>query len=107
MSSVFVDTLYWYGLANPHDQWHPIVLRARARLGSVQLVTTEEVLIEFLTAMSGGGDYLRRVAATLVRTILADPNTACYHKRTSRSCEGSNCTSSAPTKPTAWSTASR
>jgi uncharacterized protein len=72
MKAVFADTLYWYGLANPRDQWHPVVSQARARLGPVKIVTTEEVLIEFLTAMSGGGDYLRRTATALVRTIMAD-----------------------------------
>ena len=72
MRTVFADTLYWYGLANPRDQWHSSVLQARKQLGAVQIVTTEEVLTEFLTAMSGGGDHLRRVAATLVQTILTD-----------------------------------
>jgi predicted nucleic acid-binding protein len=75
MRAVFADTLYWYGLANPRDQWHPVVLQARARLGPVLIVTTEEVLTEFLTAMSGGGEHLRRTAATLVQTILADEST--------------------------------
>ncbi len=72
MRTVFADTLYWYGLANPRDQWHASVLQARAQLGKVMIVTTEEILTEFLTAMSGGGDHLRRVAAALVHTILTD-----------------------------------
>jgi len=72
MRTVFADTLYWYGLANPRDQWHAAVLQVRAQLGSIRIVTTEEVLTEFLTAMSGGGDHLRRAAAALVQTILAD-----------------------------------
>jgi predicted nucleic acid-binding protein len=75
MTAAFADTLYWYGLANPHDQWHPVVLQTRARLGQVSIITTEEVLTEFLTAMSGGGAFLRRTAAALVRTILADEGT--------------------------------
>jgi uncharacterized protein len=53
MSAVFADTFYWAALANPRDQWHQPVLQARARLGAIQIVTTEEVLTEFLTAMSG------------------------------------------------------
>lgn len=72
MRIVFADTLYWYGLANPRDQWHSIALQARAQLGTAQIVTTEEVLMEFLTAMSGGGEHLRHTAAALTRTILAD-----------------------------------
>ena len=38
-----------------------------------KLVTTEEVLSEFLTALAGGGPTLRRAAATMVRTILSSP----------------------------------
>jgi predicted nucleic acid-binding protein len=75
MTPVFADTLYWYGLSNPRDQWHAPVRQARARLGRVEIVTTEEVLIEYLTAMSGGGPHLRRTAATLVKTIMADART--------------------------------
>jgi uncharacterized protein len=74
MSAVFADTFYWAVLANPRDQWHQPVLQARARLGAIQIVTTEEVLTEFLTAMSGGGRHLRRTAALLAHTILTDPN---------------------------------
>jgi predicted nucleic acid-binding protein len=72
MKTVFADTLYWYGLANPRDPWHPTVVETSAALGEVRIVTTEEVLLEFLTAMSGGGEYLRRTAAMLVRTIMTD-----------------------------------
>lgn len=72
MRRVFADTLYWYGLTNPRDQWHTIVLQARVQLGEARIVTTEEVLMEFLTAVSGGGEYLRWTAAALTRTILAD-----------------------------------
>jgi predicted nucleic acid-binding protein len=66
MSPVFADTLYWYGLANPRDQWHTVAFRVEAQLIGRQIVTTDEVLMEFLTAISGGGEYLRRqVALTL------------------------------------------
>jgi predicted nucleic acid-binding protein len=69
---VFADTLYWYALANPRDQWHWRVSQARAVLGQVHVVTTEEVLVEFLTAMSGGGPYLRQVGVAIVNDIIAD-----------------------------------
>jgi uncharacterized protein len=37
------------------------------------LVTTEEVLTEFLAAVSSHGDHTRRLACRLVREILGDP----------------------------------
>jgi predicted nucleic acid-binding protein len=38
------------------------------------LVTSEEVLTEFLTAVSAHGDHTRRLACRLVREILNDPS---------------------------------
>jgi predicted nucleic acid-binding protein len=73
VNAVFADTLYWYGVRNPRDEWHRPAAEARARLGSVQIVTPADVLDEFLAAMSSGGTHLRRTATALVRTILADP----------------------------------
>ena len=72
MNDVFADTLYWIAITGPRDHWHDPALAARAKLGPVQVVTTEEVLIEFLTALSSGGPFLRRQAAFVVRMILDD-----------------------------------
>ncbi len=71
MTEVFVDTAYLVALARRHDQWHDAAVAARNRLGEVPLVTTEEVLTEFLTAMSKAGPGLREEAAGTVREILA------------------------------------
>ncbi len=72
MTRVFADTLYWVAITSPRDQWHKPALAARTRLGPVSIVTTEEVLIEFLTALSAGGPFLRRQAALVVRAIIDD-----------------------------------
>jgi len=72
MNVVFADTLYWYSIANPRDQWHISALQAKSRLGKVDLVTTEDVLVEFLSAMSSGGALLRQTAVALVQTLLTD-----------------------------------
>ncbi|HEY6346493.1 MAG TPA: hypothetical protein VIY49_33800 [Bryobacteraceae bacterium] len=37
------------------------------------LITAEEVLSEFLTAIAAHGDHIRRLACRLVREILNDP----------------------------------
>ena len=39
---------------------------------AAHLVTTDEVLTEFLAAVAGGGTFLRQRAAAIVRAILAD-----------------------------------
>ena len=74
MADVFADAAYWIAASVPSDQWHQAAIVARHRLGDVTLVTTDEVLTEFLTAMSSRGDDSRRLASRTVRAILEDPN---------------------------------
>ena len=74
MKAVFADSLYWIAIARPGDPWSGPAHRVRAQLGEVRIVTTDEVLTEFLTALSGGGPKLRQQAATMVREIIANPN---------------------------------
>ena len=73
MRKVFVDTVYWIAIANPKDQWNDEAKNAREQLGDVRLVTTEEVLTEFLTALSRSA-RLRETAVKVVREILSNPN---------------------------------
>jgi predicted nucleic acid-binding protein len=74
MKRVFVDTLYWLAITRPNDPWREPAQRARAELGEPLLVTTDEVLAEFLTALASGGEQLRRQGVRMVRAILANPN---------------------------------
>jgi len=55
MRVIFVDTFYWVSLANPKDKWHAAVKKVSREIGSASLVTTDEVLSEFLTFYSGFG----------------------------------------------------
>lgn len=72
VSRVFADTFYWLALSSPTDQWREVVLKAVATLDNLAIVTTEEVLTEFLAGMAGRGDYHRALAIRMVRSILAD-----------------------------------
>ena len=72
MRRVFADTLYWLAVFLPGDRWADA---ARSVDVSEALpITTEEVLAEFLTAVSAHGDHTRRLACRLVREILNDPD---------------------------------
>ena len=73
MKSVFVDTAYWIAVANPRDSWHEEARTAFNELEDPFLITTEAVLLEFLTHMSQG-PHRRKQAATVVRTLLRSPN---------------------------------
>ncbi len=48
MRAVFADTFYWIALANRRDTWHEKAKFVSKSLGQVRVVTTDEVLIEFL-----------------------------------------------------------
>ena len=74
MRLVFADAAYWIAIANPNDQWHDAAKKARADLGNVMLVTTDEVLGEFLTGFSRYGAALRKATSMVVREIMRNPN---------------------------------
>ena len=70
---VFADTLYWVAIVRPNDPYSSAAKEARQALGECIIVTTEEVLGEFVTAFSKGGIGLRVKAVRTVQTILDSP----------------------------------
>jgi predicted nucleic acid-binding protein len=74
MKKVFADSSYWIAIVRPKDQWLESAGHARKSLGDAILVTTDEVLTEFLTSLGCGGPSLRRAAAKMVRAILDNAN---------------------------------
>ncbi|MXY24089.1 MAG: PIN domain-containing protein [Acidobacteria bacterium] len=74
MRSVFADTVYWIATVMPSDQWRAAARDARRCLGPVELVTTDEVLTEFLAALSKGGPRIRLAATQTVRAMLSGSN---------------------------------
>ena len=75
MAAVFVDAVYLIAMARPEDQWRPSAVAARERLEDLSLVTTDEVLTEFLAALAGSGPNLRARASDTVRSLLHSPET--------------------------------
>ena len=74
MKTVFADSLYWTAVVKPGDMWSGPARVARQGLGEAVIVTTDEVLTEFLAALSRGGPRLRSAAVEMVRAILSNPN---------------------------------
>ena len=66
---VFADTFYWIALTDSNDEYHERALGIRA-----ELVTTDEVLTEYLTFFCGAPSLLRREVALVVEDILRDPS---------------------------------
>ncbi len=73
MKTVFADSVYWIAVVKPGDPWGDAARTARRSLGNVRTLTTDEVLTEFLAALSRSGQVLRLQAANMVRAILTDP----------------------------------
>jgi len=73
MKTVFADSHYWIAIVKPGDEWADAAKAARSSLGDVFIVTTDEVLTEFLAALSKG-EHMRKQAAVMVRVILENPN---------------------------------
>lgn len=71
MRRVFADTLYWLAVFLPDDAWADAA--RSADVAEALLITTEEVLAEFLAAVSAHGDHTGRLACR-VREILNDPD---------------------------------
>ena len=69
----FVDTAYLVAILNPRDELADSVAAAHQQLGEAGLVTTEEVLTEFLNAISDAGPSVRVRAQEMVVRALYSP----------------------------------
>ncbi len=74
MRKVFADTLYWIATVKPNDPYGPAAGEARRAIGPCVLVTTDEVLGEFLTAFSKSGSEMRSRAVRTVQRLLGNRN---------------------------------
>ena len=70
---VFADTFFWVALTNSRDAHHQQAVRLDAELDRSYIVTTDEVLVEFL-AFFAGDPWQRANAATAVDRLLAEPS---------------------------------
>ena len=68
MKRVFADANYFVALLNPKDEYHAVALQAQRGLTAVHLITTDEVLTEFLTFFCGLGPNARYAAGLLPKS---------------------------------------
>jgi predicted nucleic acid-binding protein len=73
MTALFADTFYWIALADLNDSahWRALILTSERR--DWLLVTTDEVLAEYLTFFATAPRPMRRKAITNAQRILEDP----------------------------------
>ncbi len=69
MNEIFVDTLYFAAILNPKDQWHEFALMVETEIGDARLVTTENILHEFLNFFAQFPPRIKKRAADLVNDL--------------------------------------
>lgn len=75
MPLVFADTSFWIARNFPDDQWHEATVRAEQRLASpLYLLTTQEVLSEFLASVAGN-EIRRNLGVRVIDGIQSQPRT--------------------------------
>ncbi|MDX2229980.1 MAG: PIN domain-containing protein [Leptolyngbyaceae cyanobacterium bins.349] len=70
MKRIFVDTFCWVALANKQDEWHQKARTLYVAQSDATLVTTDEVLTEFLNYFAEAGSYSRQGSYWRVQSIL-------------------------------------
>ena len=80
MRRIFADSMYWIALASIHDQWHPRALRVSQSLRTHEIVTTEEVLSEFVTYFSEHGPTIRRGTVHFAEGVQSDPRVVVHQQ---------------------------
>jgi uncharacterized protein len=74
MTYVFADTHYWIAVTVPGDSWAEAAKKARSKIKNAVLLTTDEVLAEYATALSSYGPTLRHQAVRAIKEIMKNPN---------------------------------
>lgn len=65
---VFADTFYWIALTDSNDSAHPLAAQI-----TDEIVTTDEVLTEYLNFFCAAPEFMRREVALVVEDILQNP----------------------------------
>jgi predicted nucleic acid-binding protein len=73
MRALLADTFYWIALTDPNDTAHQDALAMTAERAAAPLITTDEVLSEYLAFFANATKALRREAGGIVRDLLESP----------------------------------
>ena len=75
MRKIFADTSYWIAITNPKDELHSLVQIINKSIKDSSILTTDEVLVEFLAYFSSKySGTMRRAASEITRRILNNTN---------------------------------
>ncbi len=101
MKAVFADTFYWVALTNPDDTAHERAMSMTRAIAPDKIVTTDEVLCEYLAFFSCGRPNVRAEAGDQVAELMVNPDVAVVRKAGNPSCWGWSFTGRGQTRSTA------
>jgi uncharacterized protein len=70
MNALFADTFYWIALADLKDSAHQRAVEFTSKRVNTLIVTTDEVLVEYLTFFATAPEPMRRKAVGNTQKIL-------------------------------------
>ena len=73
MTALFADTFYWAALTSRKDPAHRRAMEISRTLGPDKIVTTDEVLCEYLAYFAGARASVREQAGNNVVALMKDP----------------------------------
>jgi len=71
--TIFADTFYWAALTSPDDTFHLKALEFSRRLSPERIVTSDDVLVEYLAFFAKARPSVRIQAGRLASRLLQDP----------------------------------
>jgi uncharacterized protein len=74
LKAVFADTFYWAALTSADDAAHERAMTLSSSLSPDKIITTDEVLCEYLALFAGARPDLRSEAGRIVATLIDDPD---------------------------------
>ncbi|MGH9639299.1 MAG: type II toxin-antitoxin system VapC family toxin [Bryobacteraceae bacterium] len=74
MKAIFADTFYWAALTSAGDTAHEQAIALSRSLSPDKIVTTDEVLCEYLAFFAGARPALRGEAGRIASALLDDPD---------------------------------
>ena len=75
MRVLFVDTVFYIAVINPHDQFRPLVDALIEDVVAAEKVTTDAVLMEVLAWAGTRGAFHRAAGLALIDQLRQDPKT--------------------------------
>jgi uncharacterized protein len=102
MRSVFADTFYRAALTSTQDAAHESAISLSRSIEPEMIVTTDEVLAEYLAFFAGARPSVRAQAGSNVAALIKSPMVSVVPKAGNPSLQAWSSIGHAPTRATAW-----